>query len=35
MKKMTDEIEALVAKGKTFFATNWAIKSIHQSNQTH
>jgi multidrug efflux pump subunit AcrB len=27
MKKLTDEIEALLAKGKTFFATNWAIRS--------
>ena len=25
--KMTDEISSLISKGKTFFATNWAIKS--------
>lgn len=27
MKKMTDEIQSLLSGGKTFFATNWAIKS--------
>ncbi|HSF46333.1 MAG TPA: efflux RND transporter permease subunit, partial [Chitinophagaceae bacterium] len=27
MKKLTDEVKALLAKGKTFFATNWAIRS--------
>jgi len=27
MKKMTDEISNLISKGKTFFATNWAIRS--------
>lgn len=27
MKKMTDEIQSLISGGKTFFATNWAIKS--------
>src|SRR6187549_3642193 len=27
MKKMTDEIGSLISAGKTFFATNWAIKS--------
>jgi len=26
-KNMTDEISSLISKGKTFFATNWAIKS--------
>jgi multidrug efflux pump len=25
--KMTNEISSLISKGKTFFATNWAIKS--------
>ena len=25
--KMTDEISSLISKGKTFFATNWAIKN--------
>ena len=27
MKKVTDEIQSLLSGGKTFFATNWAIKS--------
>jgi multidrug efflux pump len=27
MKKMTDEIQSLISGGKTFFATNWAIRS--------
>jgi multidrug efflux pump subunit AcrB len=27
MKKMTDEVYKLISKGKTFFATNWAIRS--------
>jgi multidrug efflux pump subunit AcrB len=27
MKKMTDEISSLISSGKTFFATNWAIRS--------